>query len=286
MHYYQSHSTFICGKLCISLSRNTDKVKKMDITVLLEQFWPITLKEMEGIRLMNRIDTKYVVAVPTLHAILQEAAIQYYVQEIDGARLADYRTTYLDTVDYRMFSMHEHGHAVREKIRVRTYVASGLNFLEIKNKNNKGRTEKRRISVAGPEAVFQPSGRAFLEQNAWFAPAALHYSLENRFCRITLVNYAKTERLTIDLGISFHNLDTDRSTDLAPLAIIEVKRDGRAHSPIIDILRRHHVVPCGFSKYCIGMALTDGSLPRNRIKPRLREITKMCREQIDGCLIL
>jgi hypothetical protein len=32
--------------------------------------------------------------------------------------------------------------------------------------------------------------------------------------------------------------------------------------------------PHGFSKYCIGSALTNSSLRRNRIKPRLHSVEK------------
>ncbi len=247
----------------------------MDIAGLLAQFKPISLEEMKGIRLMNRIDTKYVVPISELLSILSDAKQKYYAQQIKGNPLAGYHTAYLDTPDYRMYTMHECGRQVREKIRVRTYEASDINFLEVKNKNNKGRTDKKRISISALSDINQPRSIEFLRTHSWFSPSSLHYSLENHFQRITLVNYAKTERITIDLGIVFHNLDTDGRADLSKLVVIEVKRDGRAHSPIAEILHRHHVVQSGFSKYCIGMAMTNPSLRRNRIKPRLRMIDKL-----------
>ena len=58
---------------------------------------PISLEEMSGIKLMNRTDTKYVATISQLLAFLQAVEGKYYIQEIDGVRLASYHTTYFDT---------------------------------------------------------------------------------------------------------------------------------------------------------------------------------------------
>ncbi|MCD8282164.1 MAG: VTC domain-containing protein, partial [Prevotella sp.] len=81
--------------------------------------------------------------------------------------------------------------------------------------------------------------------------------------------------LIIDLDVAFHNLETDRRLTLSNVAVIELKRDGRVPSPVLALLRQLRIKPMGFSKYCIGMALTDPALPRNRIKERLRNINKL-----------
>lgn len=95
---------------------------------LLAAFTPISLEEMSGIRLMNRLDTKYVMTLDVLDAFLLLAARDYRVQQVEGERDIAYRTVYLDTANRGMYLEHLHGHAVREKIRVRTYVSSGLAF--------------------------------------------------------------------------------------------------------------------------------------------------------------
>ena len=46
-----------------------------------------------------------------------------------------------------MYLIHHDRHLVRDKVRVRTYVDSHLTFCEVKHKNNKGRTKKKRIAV-------------------------------------------------------------------------------------------------------------------------------------------
>ncbi len=103
----------------------------------------VTLDQMKGIRLMNRIDTKYVLPQRLLAPLLEQAAMNgYRIQQIDGARACRYDTLYYDTPSREMYRLHHDRRLVRQKIRTRTYVESGSTFLEIKNKTNKGRTRK------------------------------------------------------------------------------------------------------------------------------------------------
>ena len=83
-----------------------------------------------------------------------------------------------------------------------------------------------------------------------------------------------TERLTIDSCLRFHNLENGNKVILPDLAIIELKRGSNASSPVAQILNRLQIRPSGFSKYCIGMALTDPLLRQNRFKPRLKSIAR------------
>ena len=92
---------------------------------------PITLGEMKEVKLMNRIDTKYLVTSDELLAILQGVREHYYAQEVEGNRLSPYSTVYYDTEDLRMYIIHHDRHLVRDKVRVRTYVDSNLTFCEV-----------------------------------------------------------------------------------------------------------------------------------------------------------
>ena len=76
-------------------------------------------------------------------------------------------------------------------------------------------------------------------------------------------------------GLTVKNLVTKNELGLERLVIIELKRDGNVYSPIRDIMRDLHIHPQGFSKYCMGMALTNESLKRNRFKERLMLLEKM-----------
>ena len=53
---------------------------------LLNLYAPISLEDMREIRLMNRIDTKFVTTVPVLLQLLEMAKDDYWAQEIDGER--------------------------------------------------------------------------------------------------------------------------------------------------------------------------------------------------------
>lgn len=45
-------------------------------------------------------------------------------------------------------------------------------------------------------------------------------------------------------------------------------------------MREFRVLPCGFSKYCIGTALTSPELKKNRFKPKLRMAEKLMNRKI------
>ena len=255
---------------------------------IISTYSPISLDEMSGIKLMNRTDTKFVTTVDRLKLLLMLARDDYRAQDISGTRIASYYTAYYDTPDNNMYIVHQNGHAGRQKLRIRSYIDTGLNFLEVKTKNNHGRTKKKRVDMVGFDPNNPDHGIRFLAQDEQFRsydqflrkhlrydPTVLTQHLENHFNRITLVNKAKTERLTIDTGLQFHNLKTDLTADLTGLVIIELKRDGLQPSPILGMLRELRIKPSGFSKYCMGSALTNPALKRNNFKERLHMIERL-----------
>lgn len=244
------------------------------IDCLLEGFNAISLGEMSDVKLMNRVDTKYITTVPMLRYLLAMAGDDYRVQEIGGERNMPYYTCYFDTPDCAMFHDHERGRKSRQKIRLRIYEDSETAFVEIKTKNNKGRTNKKRTPATEGYALDPYSN--FILEHSSYQPCNLLRQLENHFQRITLVNNLKTERLTIDTDLWFHNVNTNEVCSLNGLVIIELKRDGNRPSPVVDMLRQLHIHPCGFSKYCVGMALTDHGIRQNRMKPKLRKVSRMC----------
>ena len=109
--------------------------------------------------------------------------------------------------------------------------------------------------------------------------ATMHQVVQNLFDRITLVNKEKTERLTIDYNIRFHNFETNNDADSDQLVIIELKRDGNVYSPICSLLRDLHIHPTGFSKCCIGMVWTDPGLKQNNFKAKVRRLAKINQDE-------
>ncbi|MEG1580796.1 MAG: polyphosphate polymerase domain-containing protein [Bacteroidaceae bacterium] len=246
-----------------------------DIFALINEFPPITLEEMSSIRLMNRTDAKFLTNKATLMKLLAYAKGEYFAQQIDGKRINAYRTTYYDTPDHRFYTTHHNGLAPRVKVRVRTYIDSDITFLEVKRKNNHGRTKKKRIKIASPNAISENGGEDFLFRESGLKLDNLLPSLRNRFDRITLVNRGKTERLTIDFNVTFENMETGDTCGTNNLVIVELKRDGNVYSPIKEMLLRLRIKPGGYSKYCIGSMMTNKTLKQNLFKERMNLINKI-----------
>ena len=244
------------------------------MNTIINSFTPIGLDEMSSVKLMNRVDTKFVTTLPRLMQLLEMARREYFMQEIDGERNSHYTTLYYDTPALDMYIMHHNGCLARQKVRLRQYVDSGLMFLEVKNKNNHRRTRKKRITV--DEMNIEGAHKhEFLEKLCWCDVDMLQPSLQNWFSRMTLVNKAKTERVTIDTGLNFHNFVTGKDTSLDQAVIVELKRDGNVKSPLLNMLRDLHIHPHGFSKYCMGTALSNPSVKQNRLKEKLRYVDKL-----------
>ena len=245
---------------------------------VLDTISPILLGEMDSIKLMNRIDTKFLTTEATLVHVLEDAAARgYRALETEGTRISAYDTLYYDTPGQQMFLDHHNRRLVRQKVRTRTYMSSGQTFLEIKRKNNHGRTKKKRTEI--PPAAFRDfhgnaESEVLLAKYSAIPAGELSPALETLFRRITLVNAARTERLTIDTGLHFRNARNGREASLQDAVIIELKQDGRAASEMKDILLDHRVKPARLSKYCIGTTLTDGAVKSNRFKPKIRLIEK------------
>lgn len=241
---------------------------------IISAFDTISLEEMGKVRLMNRIDTKYVTTVDKINDLLRMASSDYLIQQIDGKSNMPYYTKYYDTADVRMFYEHQRGKKNRQKIRERLYEGSNIPpFIEVKIKNNKGRTRKKRVLMEKGSDL--KNYYDFLENHSRYDVESLIPHIENHFFRITLVNRNMTERITIDTDLEFHNLLTDERRSLPNIGIIEWKRDGQSgKSGLNKILKKLRIRQSGFSKYCIGMAATNPELKQNRLKKKLRMIDK------------
>ena len=246
---------------------------------ILNNFTPIYLDEMKSVRLMNRVDTKFVTTLPRLRQLLAMAQEDYFIQEIDGVRKSAYTTLYYDTPSLEMYLMHHNGCLGRQKVRVRQYVDSGITYLEVKNKNNHRHTRKKRITVDG-FGIDSDEKRKFLKGLCWFDVDTLRPSLRNWFDRITLVNKGKTERVTIDTGLRFHNFLTGIDNSLEQAVVVELKRDSNHRSPLLAMLRDLRIQSHGFSKYCMGTVLSNPDVKKNRMKPKLRYVEHLISQDI------
>jgi hypothetical protein len=245
-----------------------------DFRWLLRQFEPIGLAQMDGVALLDRTDTKYVLQASQLYAALEAVSDRYRVLDIDGVRLHPYETVYFDTADFAMYLRHHAGRQPRYKVRSREYVESHRAFLEVKVKTNKDRTSKRRLETSALVTRLTPEASTFVNALVPVDPRALQPRLWNAFSRVTLVSKEFPERLTLDLHLRFAN--AWETVALPGVAIAEVKQEGiNRHSDFVRQMRAMATRDTGFSKYCIGVALLYPDLKHNNFKAKLGLVEKL-----------
>lgn len=243
-------------------------------------FEPITLAEMENVKLMERVDSKYVFSSEQLPSILDAMSSSYRVLEINNTRLHRYESLYYDTKDFQLFKRHQLGRLNRWKLRFRKYVDSGgLTFFEIKFKNSKERTIKNRVKMKEVGNVIEGKAQDFLKEITPFAPEHFEPKMWVNYSRMTLVNKFMEERLTIDTDLHFKKAFPDGQVMEARfpgMVIAEAKR-GKASSvsEFIRMVRLNGIRESGISKYCFGVYNLFDSVKKNNFKPRVRFIHKM-----------
>jgi hypothetical protein len=242
-------------------------------TRALQAFEPISLQEMDRVKLLDRTDTKYVFGEGLLSALLEEMREAYRLLEVNGVRGVGYRTLYYDTPELRYFHDHHNGRTFRSKVRYREYVGSDLFFLEVKRKTGRGRTSKSRIRVEGIPLVMPPEHMKFV-QGITGVQAPHRAQLWNHFTRLTFVHRVRPERLTIDLGLTFEREGT--RTALGPACIAELKQEqGDAASPFIGFMKSMGQRPSGMSKYCVGMWKLVPGMKYNTFKETLLKLARL-----------
>lgn len=241
------------------------------IEPILSEFKPVSLQDIEEVKLMSRIDRKYWFHLSKLPEILRLTLSDYVILEIDGQRLMDYETTYFDTLDNEMYMKHHNGNRNRHKVRKRKYVSTNSSFLEIKFKTNKKVTKKNRIGIEFEENEFLSEELDFIQERSPYIGGKLQPVLNNKFKRLTLISKLRLDRCTIDIAPSFWN--EKGRVDIDNMGIFELKRGKNIKaSPIVSILKGLEIKQRGMSKYCTGRALLDPELKQNSFKPRLRFI--------------
>lgn len=228
---------------------------------------------MDGVKLMDRTDTKFTFNIEHLPAILKDASKFYRVLDVEGNRISRYKTLYFDTEDFDLYNKHHNGKLNRYKIRHRTYVESNLGFLEVKFKNNKGRTLKTRIKENDIPDLKTGKAFAFLERMLPFNPGDLLPKIWINYSRMTLVNKTSAERLTLDLHLEFEK-DNHRQV-LNQLVIAEVKQDSKIASPFVAMMRARHIRQGSISKYCFGVACSFPQVKKNNFKQKLSHVNKI-----------
>jgi hypothetical protein len=240
---------------------------------IINNFTSISLEEMNGVALMKRTDTKFVINKSQLVSVLEGLDNHYKVLEINDDRIMSYSSLYFDTPNNKFYNDHHNGKNNRTKVRQRKYIESDICFLEIKQKNGKGETNKTRIPVSDFETDLSKSSIEFIskttEQDYSLSP-----SLWNGFNRITLVNIKSKERVTVDLNLTYKINDIEKSYE--NLVVIELKQERfNRNSKIVKILKSYKQNPYSISKYCIGMISLYNDLKYNVFKKKLIKINNI-----------
>ena len=235
------------------------------ISLYLNCFKTISLDEIEGTKLMNRIDVKYVISLEEAEKLFRDLSEEYYVLEIESRKMGQYHTVYYDTRDLKMLYSHITGRYPRFKVRERSYSQNGKHFLEVKHKTLNGRTSKKRLLLNG-NYDLRTEGNCLVMSNTPFHFEELYPALDNSFNRVTLINKARTERLTFDFNLSFKSFEGNETPVYNNTVVMELKQNKQAGSSIKQRLKNSNIRQCGMSKYCVGMLLLHKQLPLKMYK--------------------
>ncbi len=245
----------------------------IQINQALKDFDPISLLEMDRVKLMNRVDTKFAFSVTEFMKFLPHLTDQYSILEIEGTRTPFYESLYLDDSQFTFFRDHHNGRTNRFKVRYRKYVESNLSFLEIKHKV-KGRTDKSRIKVDDIPLDLIEKHTKFIE-GIVTQDVSLKPVMWNSFHRMTLVNKTENERLTLDFDLTFKW--NDKTQNFNNLIIAELKQENvNRNSAFYQLMKSKCIRPYRLSKYCIGsIELYGNALKFNRFKKKLLQLKKI-----------
>lgn len=241
---------------------------------ILGKFDSSSLDDISDVKLMNRIDTKFIFHKKKLPKILEKLTDEYSILEVESRRISKYKSLYFDTQDFNFYKNHHNKKDHRLKIRKRSYVESDSHFLEVKEKR-KGRTVKSRIPIQETNEVLDEKKRSFLKD--YFDNAeGLEPKLKNYYNRITLISKNKKERLTLDLGLGFEWKKSKE--ELERVIIAELKQERIDHSSVFfRIMKEYNIRPYRISKYCIGTLLIHGKekVKYNRFKEKILTLRKI-----------
>lgn len=226
--------------------------------------------------LMNRVELKFLLAARNVPELINLISEEYCILEIDDHRVFPYSSTYLDTADYMLYNQHVRGELDRYKIRYRKYESTGLTYLEVKRRTNKGRTIKCRIEKISSDVAFDKRSERFITEHSPVSSGMIKPVLLNRFMRVTLAHLQHNERITIDFNMTFSDAGLTSELRLPYLAIVEYKKESYSDSLCFrSLMKKIRARPSSFSKYCIGSCLLNDSLKKNILKPKLLLLKKL-----------
>ncbi len=259
-----------------------ERAVEKDLQNTLKVFAPISLQQLNAsVSFLERIDTKYLVHVKDLADIVKEFEKDYYVLNIKDIRLFNYDNVYMDSKALDFYYAHERGDDVRVKVRTRNYVDSNLCFFEYKHKEGnlirkfRYQEDPKNFGQMDIEAThFFSSVYGSLMEGA--TKLEIGPMMKTTYKRFTLCSKAGTERITIDLDLSFTdpNAKNSKSIELPHVAIIESKASSPS-SPSAKVMKKFGIKKAGgCSKYCLGLIYFDMVSSQKKFKNTIKFIEK------------
>ncbi|MDO4900189.1 polyphosphate polymerase domain-containing protein [Actinomyces sp.] len=242
-----------------------------------------TLEELNAASgLLTRVDRKYLLPLEAAQEVVDHLSGQTRVLQIDGRQCFTYASTYFDTPELDSYLLTARKRRRRFKVRTRSYLDSGLCFLEVKTRGSRGTTVKERMPYELDEAdLLTAEGRDFVTRcltradtcspaHAAILAEDLVPVMETSYERTTLhLPFAKA-RMTVDTGLHWSPvgpLDSegrdDETASADGLVIVETKNPATP-SPADRRLWAQGHRPARISKYATGMALLHPMLPANK----------------------
>ncbi|MER7557308.1 VTC domain-containing protein [Nocardioides sp. NPDC126508] len=244
---------------------------------------PISLEEMNTeAALMRRVDQKYLVTAATFRRLMSTATEllgdDLRVLDIDGDRVMGYESVYYDSPDLVGFRAHVQGRRRRYKVRTRSYVETGVSFVEVKYKAGLDVTSKMRTAYPDAPAPGLDDLSDLPDHGVAFAGQVIAdaYALDladrmdpvlrttNRRATFLIGPHGPMAggRMTVDVALEFDDGDS-RSRMRSDLLLIETKSAGSS-LVIDDLLRRLGERPVSMSKYCVGVSLLRPGVSGNK----------------------
>lgn len=236
---------------------------------LLQKFETLSLTDLQNkAPLLEREDKKFVLALKQINSVLEECLEEYQILKIDTDLFFEYKTAYYDTKDLQLYQNHHSGKGNRNKIRERLYVNSGLKFVEIKNKNNKGKTIKHRLET---DTILHT--KDFVAIHTGLSISDLEKTLSIEYSRITLLHKKNLEKVTLDYNLIFSNDVVTVKYD--NIVIAEVKTEKTTTIKFCSIMKKYAVREGSLSKYCLGLVSLNNKIKHNNFKYKYSKTLKI-----------
>lgn len=244
----------------------------------LADFPTIDLDNLNTIKLMKRYDTKFVFHKDQLKSVFDYLRKNYRVLEINRNRTFKYENVYYDTDTHFFYHQHHNKKLNRYKLRCRKYIETNQCYFEIKFKNNKEKTIKTRLLLKDNHinGKLTDESKEFARKSVSINNGdiidRINPSLWISFNRVTFANLNNKERLTFDINLTYTDKRSNKQK-INNLIIAELKSEKVSmNSAFFQYLKSIEISPSNFSKYCMGIAITEKNIRCNRFKNKLLKL--------------